>query len=199
MCALYYNIPLSYYIFCIFAEINNHPRILGPFLLVLLVCLDRQHDRHAYIHSRGYSYPTHSCYFSGVFHSHFKVCGYKLCCYCCCNTYCLPLFYSRFYTHWLFGYISFRGRLRPLSTEWIPTNTNCATINSLSSCMRDTRHQTGRETWHSRIVKLFPSHPSLSPRLTLTTLGIGFTEQNCVCFLKILTFQRLFQELLNQY
>ena len=36
--------------------------------------------------------------------------------------------------------------------------------------------------------------------LTLTTLGIfGFTAQNCVCVLKILTFQRLFQELLNQY
>ena len=32
--------------------------------------------------------------------------------------------------------------------------------------------------------------------LTLTTRGIGFTEQNCVCFLKILTFHRLFQELL---
>ena len=36
-------------------------------------------------------------------------------------------------------------------------------------------------------------------RLTLTTRGIGFTEQNYVCFLKILTFHRLFQELLNQY
>ena len=29
--------------------------------------------------------------------------------------------------------------------------------------------------------------------------GIGFTEQNCVCLLKILTFHGLFQELLNQY
>ena len=29
--------------------------------------------------------------------------------------------------------------------------------------------------------------------------GIGFTERNCVCFLKILTFHSLFQELLNQY
>ena len=28
--------------------------------------------------------------------------------------------------------------------------------------------------------------------------GHWFTEQNCVCFLKILTFHRLFQELLNQ-
>ena len=35
--------------------------------------------------------------------------------------------------------------------------------------------------------------------LTLTTRGIGFTEQNCVCFLKMLTFHRLFKELLNQY
>ena len=35
--------------------------------------------------------------------------------------------------------------------------------------------------------------------LTLTTRGIGFIEQNYVCFLKILTFHRLFQELLNQY
>ena len=35
--------------------------------------------------------------------------------------------------------------------------------------------------------------------LTLTTRGIGFTEQNCVCFLKIRIFPRLFQELLNQY
>ena len=42
--------------------------------------------------------------------------------------------------------------------------------------------------------------PSFIPIvLTLTTRGIGFTEQNCVCFLKILTFYRLFQELLNQY
>ena len=36
-------------------------------------------------------------------------------------------------------------------------------------------------------------------KLTLTTRGIGFTEQNCVCFLKIITLHRLFQELLNQY
>ena len=35
--------------------------------------------------------------------------------------------------------------------------------------------------------------------LTLTTQGIGFTQQNCVCFLKILTFHSLFQELINQY
>ena len=35
--------------------------------------------------------------------------------------------------------------------------------------------------------------------LTLTTRGIGFTVQNCVCFLKIITFHKLFQELLNQY
>ena len=35
--------------------------------------------------------------------------------------------------------------------------------------------------------------------LTLNTLGIGFTERNGVCFLTILTFRRLFQELLNQY
>ena len=35
--------------------------------------------------------------------------------------------------------------------------------------------------------------------LSLTTWGIGFTEQNSVYFLEILTFPRLFQESLNQY
>ena len=39
----------------------------------------------------------------------------------------------------------------------------------------------------------------LSVTLTLTTQGIGFTEQNSVKFLKILTFHMLFQELQNLY
>ena len=46
------------------------------------------------------------------------------------------------------GYISFRSPFCTALYGIIPYKTIYATCNSLSSCMRNTQHQTGRETWH---------------------------------------------------
>ena len=42
-------------------------------------------------------------------------------------------------------------------------------------------------------------HIQFNNHITAECGYIGFTEQNCVCFLTFLTFSRLFHKLMNQY